>query len=146
MSTLDEVLRSAGIKHFKAAEVVLPGRGTPSEKQWPNIVGALRIADDIRERWGSAVRVLSGYRSAEYNAKVSGSKQSMHVEFRALDLQPANGKIAEFQKLAAEVVAEWRKRGVNVGFGTYDTFVHVDTGAPTGRNRTWDERSSKGKG
>lgn len=145
MTTLDQLLKSAGIKHFKASEVVLPGRGFPTEKQWPNIVGALKVADDLRERWGSAIKVVSGYRSPEYNAKVGGSKQSMHMEFKALDLQPANGKITEFQKLAEEVVAEWRKKGVNVGFGTYDTFVHIDAGANTGKNRTWDERSKSKK-
>ena len=42
-TTLEETLKGAGIKHFKATEVVLPGRGSPSEKQWPNIVGALRV-------------------------------------------------------------------------------------------------------
>jgi hypothetical protein len=67
------------------------------------------------------------------------------MEFRALDLQPTNGKIEAFQKLAEEVVAEHRKRGTNVGFGLYDSFIHVDTGAPTGTNRTWDERSAAKK-
>jgi hypothetical protein len=145
MKTLDELINSSGIKHFKASEVLLPGRGFPSEKQWPNIIGALRLADDLRERWGSAVKVVSGYRSPEYNAKVGGSKKSMHMEFRALDLQPANGKIEAFQKLTEEVIAEHRKRGTNVGFGLYDSFIHVDTGAPTGTNRTWDERSAAKK-
>jgi uncharacterized protein YcbK (DUF882 family) len=146
MTPLDAYLRQAGIKHFRASEVVHVGKGQPTEAMWPNILGALRIADDIRAAWGKPVRVVSGYRSREYNTRVGGSEKSMHMEFRALDLQPVNGEIKPFQTLVARIVSEHRQKGANVGFGMYDTFVHIDTGAPTGRNRTWDERRDKSAG
>jgi uncharacterized protein YcbK (DUF882 family) len=146
MTPLDAYLRQAGIKHFRASEVVHVGKGFPTESMWPHILGALRLADKIREAWGAPVRVVSGYRSPEYNAKIGGSKKSMHMEFRALDLRPAAGDMSKFIGLCANLVHEERKAGVNVGFGTYDTFVHIDTGAGTGRNRTWDERRDKSAG
>ena len=144
MSPLDAYLRQAGIKHFRASEIVHVGKGFPTEAQWPNILGALRLADKIRAAYGSAVRVVSGYRSPEYNAKVGGAKRSMHMEFRALDLQPVDGLISDFTRICDKLVHEERKSGVNVGFGMYDTFCHIDTGAGSGRNRTWDERRNKG--
>ncbi len=144
MSPLAVYLKAAGIRHFRASEIVLPGRGFPTESMWPNILGALRLADKIRDAYGSAVRVVSGYRSPEYNAKVKGAPKSMHLEFRALDIQPADGDISRFIDVCAKLVYDERKAGVNVGFGQYDTFVHIDTGAGTGKNRTWDERRNKG--
>lgn len=146
MTPLDAYLRSAGIRHFCANELVQAHKGVPAPALWPNILGALRVADDIREAYGAPVRVVSGFRSREYNAKVGGSKKSMHMEFRALDLAPASGAIEAFRPFAEAAVFAARKAGANVGFGQYDTFVHIDTGAPTGKNRTWDERGNKGAG
>ena len=146
MTPLDAYIRQDGIRYFTAAELVQPHKGVPAQALWPNILGALRIADAIRVAYGAPVRVVSGFRSREYNAKVGGSKKSMHMEFRALDLAPANGDIEGLRPFAEAAVFAARKAGVNVGFGQYDTFVHIDTGAPTGRNRSWDERGNKGAG
>jgi len=143
MDPLDAYIRQDGIRHFRASELVQPHKGVPAQALWPNILGALRIADAIRGAYGAPVRVLSGFRSREYNAKIGGAKRSMHMEFRALDLAPANGDIEGFRAVAEAVVTAARIGGANVGFGHYDTFVHIDTGAPTGRNRTWDERRNK---
>lgn len=144
--SLDAYLKAAGIKHFRATEIVHPGKGFPTESMWPNVLGALRLADKIREAWGSPIRVVSGYRSPEYNAQIGGAKQSMHMEFRALDIQPVKGEMSKFVETCAKLVHDERQSGVNVGFGMYDTFCHIDTGAGTGRNRTWDERRNKSDG
>jgi uncharacterized protein YcbK (DUF882 family) len=144
VTPLDAYLKAAGIKHFRASEIVHVGKGFPTEAQWPNILGALRLADKIRDAYGSAVRVVSGYRSPEYNAKVKGAPKSMHMEFRALDIQPVDGGITDFAQICGKLVHDERKAGINVGFGMYDTFCHIDTGASTGKNRTWDERRNKG--
>lgn len=50
-----------------------------------------------------AIRISSGYRSPELNKAVGGVKNSAHVEGYAADLQPVNGKQAEFEKFFATV-------------------------------------------
>jgi uncharacterized protein YcbK (DUF882 family) len=51
----------------------------------------------IREAWGSAIIVNSGYRCDELNEKVGGSDTSVHKIGFAVDLWPKNGKIEEFK-------------------------------------------------
>lgn len=144
MTPLDAYLKQAGVRHFTAAELVQSHKGSPPQSMWGHIVATALLADKIRDAWQEPVRVVSGYRSREYNAKVGGSKKSMHMEFRAMDLTPANGQVAMFTAIAEQIVAAERRAGLNIGLGLYDTFIHIDTSAPTGRNRTWDERGNKG--
>lgn len=64
------------------------------------------ILNPLREAWGSAITVSSGYRCPELNAKVGGVKTSAHTSGYAADLLPKNGKLKEFiafcQKWAKE--------------------------------------------
>ena len=61
--------------------------------------------DDLRQDWGSGIIVTSGYRCDKLNSAVGGSPTSVHPLGYAADLQPANGKIAEF----VEFVRKWLK-------------------------------------
>lgn len=45
-----------------------------------------RVLDPARERFGSAVRVNSGYRCRELNREVGGAARSYHLQGRAADL------------------------------------------------------------
>ena len=47
---------------------------------------AINIFQPIRDSFGCPIYVSSGYRSAELNTAIGGSKRSQHVEGRALDL------------------------------------------------------------
>jgi zinc D-Ala-D-Ala carboxypeptidase len=47
---------------------------------------AINIFQPLRDSFGCPVYVSSGYRSAELNTAIGGSKRSQHVEGRALDL------------------------------------------------------------
>ena len=52
---------------------------------------AEKVFQPIREHFKKPIRVSSGYRSKELNAKVGGSKNSQHIAGQALDLQGTNG-------------------------------------------------------
>jgi hypothetical protein len=54
------------------------------------------VLDRIREDWGSAIRVTSGYRCDALNRAVGGSKTSVHPLGWAADLQPYNGMTETF--------------------------------------------------
>ena len=47
---------------------------------------ALNVFQPLRDAFGCPIYVSSGYRSAELNTAIGGSKRSQHVEGRALDL------------------------------------------------------------
>ena len=47
---------------------------------------AINIFQPLRDAFECPIYVLSGYRSAELNTAIGGSKRSQHVEGRALDL------------------------------------------------------------
>ena len=55
-----------------------------------------RILDPLREAWGSAIRVTSGYRCNALNTAIGGSRTSVHVYGLACDMQPYNGMTDAF--------------------------------------------------
>ena len=57
--------------------------------------------DDLREAWGSGIRISSGFRNKALNKAVGGVDNSCHLTGNAADLQPINGKMKEFKTLGA---------------------------------------------
>jgi len=148
LSTLRDLIDDAGIEHFAADELVEHTRSDwpgprifpPRERLLDHIAPTVKIADEIRDRWGGPVVVVSGYRAPYYNDElVEGSDRSQHMDFRALDLQPADGEIGEFIDLVEQVVQARRGEGQIIGLGRYPTFVHIDTGHYD-YQRNWDQR------
>jgi N-acetylmuramoyl-L-alanine amidase len=141
MSKFSDWFDSQKFRHFNADEFesyfAAQRKGvknsTPPQPLWKNIVPVLRIVDELRESYGRPCRILSSYRSPEYNKVVGGAQFSQHKEFSALDIT--------FDGLSTQRVYErliaWRKAGKFVGgLGLYPTsgFIHIDT---RGRNSTW---------
>lgn len=132
-------LDGLSLRYLTAAEVLHPHRNIrngvanelPPRHMWPRLVPTLKIADEIRHRLGSPLRLInSAYRSPAYNLACSGAKQSYHLQNRALDLMFQEGPAA-----ATAVAKELRKEGFfQGGIGTYATFIHIDT---RGFEATW---------
>lgn len=78
---------------------------TPTEEHLENIKELMTFLDDMRESWGNAIIVTSGYRCKELNEKIKGSKTSVHPLGLAADVKPANNKMDEFKTF----VKEWAK-------------------------------------
>ncbi len=55
------------------------------------------VLDPLREAWGKAIRVNSGYRSEALNRAVGGSKTSHHMSGKAADI--TSGSKADNRKL-----------------------------------------------
>ena len=90
----------------------------------------------IRKVVGKPLRINSGYRSPEHNAKVGGSKRSQHVKGRAVDLALPEGMgVDEFAMLIGNCMA----LGMipEGGLGRYRSWVHYDT---RGKRARWDNR------
>ena len=70
---------------------------TPSWEIVANLARLASFLDNLREAWGSGIRVSSGYRCPALNAAVGGVSGSAHQFGNAADIVPANGKMAEFE-------------------------------------------------
>lgn len=93
--SIDEMLRSATAK-----KLGIDNR--PSQDILNNLVLFIEtVLDPIREDWGSAINVSSGYRCPELNKAVGGAKNSGHQYGFCADLQVKGGmkmvrKLADF--------------------------------------------------
>lgn len=99
-------------KYFKLEELMTSS--TARQKSIENLPGwevvehLLELAfflDDLREAWGSGIKITSGYRNEALNKAVGGVKSSVHQIGYAADIQPANGKMKEF----AAFVERWAR-------------------------------------
>lgn len=119
------------MKYFKYSEFdqkdgKLPGSG---EKYMSSEF--LNKLDKLRELMGQPMRVTSGYRSPEYNAKVSNTgRTGPHTTGKAADIACSNGQMRhKLVKLACELGF--------TGIGISKSFVHLDTLEGPHRPNIW---------
>ena len=78
---------------------------------------------DIREEWGKAIKITSGYRCEACNSLVGGSDMSAHMFGCALDLDLDDvDEVYELDNIIEELHPELRR-------GTYTrtgSFIHID--------------------
>lgn len=61
--------------------------------------------DEMREAWGSGIKVTSGFRIEALNKAVGGVSTSVHMLGYAADIVPANGKLEAFM----DFLKDWLK-------------------------------------
>ena len=88
----------------------------------------------IREHFGKAVMITSGYRTPEHNAEVGGSKSSQHLLGRAADIRVAGVSVEDVAAYAESLMPDWGGVGrYPVKAGRATGWVHVDTRATKSR-------------
>ena len=141
ISELDSYLKANGIKHFSGREVLTLARAkiiapVPPKKMWGNILAVLTVAMMIRQKMKCPLLVGNGYRPADLNRKVGGSRRSRHIHFRALDLDlpkryQRRARQERFYKIAAEAYLN-QGPALKMGLGIYrpnkGTRIHIDCG------------------
>lgn len=80
----------------------------------------IEILQKIRNHFGKAVHINSGYRTPSYNKKVGGATYSQHLYGTAADIR-ING--VEPKDIADYAETLLKNTG---GIGRYKNFVHVD--------------------
>ena len=86
----------------------------------PELVKLLR---KVESHYGKPVIVTSGYRSASYNRRVRGVKNSQHIQCKAADIRVPG--------VSKQALAKYAKTLPGIGgVGIYcrSSFVHLDTG------------------
>ena len=88
----------------------------------------------IREHFGKAVTITSGYRTAAHNAAVGGAKSSQHLLGRAADIRVQGVSVEDVAAYAEQLMPDWGGVGrYPVKAGRAAGWVHVDTRATKSR-------------
>jgi uncharacterized protein YcbK (DUF882 family) len=78
----------------------------------------------LREYLGKPIKITSGYRSKEHNAKIGGAKNSTHVNGMAADIKVKGLSPLEVYNAIEKLIADGKmKQG---GLGLYRSWVHYD--------------------
>ena len=93
--TIDELCKSETAKKYGIDN-------TPNPIIMSHLQQLINFLNPLREAWGSAIKVTSGYRCEKLNKFVGGSKTSSHMIGYGVDLIPTNGKMNEFKKFIVD--------------------------------------------
>lgn len=97
-----------GLEEFLESSTALENK-IKNYPSWEHIEHLNELAlflDELRDAWGSGLRVTSGLRRKWLNDKIAAaSKTSAHQIGYAADIVPVNGKMDEF----IDFVKEWAK-------------------------------------
>ena len=93
--TIDELCASDTAKKYGIDN-------TPNPTIITRLQRLINFLNPIREAWGSAIQVTSGYRCEKLNCFVGGSKTSSHTIGYGVDLIPLNGRMSEFKKFIVD--------------------------------------------
>ena len=62
----------------------------------------LPALNELREAWGSPIKITSGFRCKELNDKIGGVETSLHLKGLAADLYPGNDDFKLFEYFVPE--------------------------------------------
>lgn len=104
------------------------------------LVAALELLRaELGHRVGAvvALRVISGYRTPEYNRSIGGASRSRHMTGEAADVQAYVVSTGEtvLPGIVQSAAFALQRQGSIGGVGSYPTFTHVDVGP----RRSWGE-------
>lgn len=104
-------------KNFKSTEFDCKGKGCCSHTLVDQKL--VKHLQSIRNHFGKAVIINSGYRCAKHNKNVGGARLSKHLIGMAADIKVKGVSPRDVARYAESL-------GIK-GIGLYDTFVHIDT-------------------
>lgn len=116
--------------NFKREEFAQPAKHGFSSVPYPwrylpRLAALCEVLEVVRAHFGKGVKILSGYRTPEYNKAIGGARLSQHVEGRAADIRVEGVPAKDVQVAVKKLIAEGRLPAVG-GVGCYPTFTHID--------------------
>lgn len=88
----------------------------------------------LRSQLGASIKILSGFRSKEHNAKIGGALKSLHVTGQAADITVSGVTPAAVYAAIEDLIKSGKMR--EGGLGLYARWVHYDT---RGKRIRWDK-------
>ena len=90
-----------------------------------NLIDLAKNLQVLRDEVKKPIKITSGYRPAELNAKVGGATKSRHITGQAADFKIEGYTPKQVAAVIEKLIAAGKmKQG---GIGTYSTWVHYDT-------------------
>ena len=80
------------------------------------------VLQSIRDHFGKAVNINSGYRTPQYNTKVGGAAQSQHCYGTAADITVKGVGVETVAAYARKLMPDWGGVGIYKSQG----FTHID--------------------
>lgn len=117
-------------RHFSTSEFAqksghgLPGLDYPDEWITTRLLPLCNELEVLRDVLGKPVRVISGFRSEQYNKRIGGARLSQHVEGRAADIVIPGVEAEWVHDTVLDLVKAGKMR--IGGLGHYPRFVHID--------------------
>ena len=116
------------IKHFKSREFDSPDQ--PGSGQYMNEY-LIKTLDKIRDEYGYPIKVTSGYRTPEHNARVGGEPNSEHMRGMAVDIEAPTSQARYALKRLAY------KFGIQ-RIGNGKDFIHLGVSVSLPQNVEWN--------
>ena len=89
-----------------------------------NLLELAKNLQVLRDEVKKPIKITSGYRPSELNAKVGGATKSRHITGEAADFKIEGYTPKQVAAIIEKLIAEGKmKQG---GLGTYSTWVHYD--------------------
>lgn len=102
-----------------------------------NLIELAKNLQVLRDEVKKPIKITSGYRPAELNAKVGGATKSRHITGEAADFKIEGYTPKQVAAVIEKLIAEGKmKQG---GLGTYSTWVHYDTYFNGKNPRRWSK-------
>ncbi len=102
-----------------------------------NLIELAKNLQVLRDEVKKPIKITSGYRPAELNAKIGGATKSRHITGEAADFKIEGYTPKQVAAIIEKLIAEGKmKQG---GLGTYSTWVHYDTYFNGKNPRRWSK-------
>lgn len=89
-----------------------------------NLIELAKNLQVLRDEVKKPIKITSGYRPAQHNAKIGGATKSRHITGQAADFKIEGMTPKQVAAVIEKLIAEGRmKQG---GIGTYSTWTHYD--------------------
>jgi uncharacterized protein YcbK (DUF882 family) len=110
--------------NFSLDEFASADGTSPTNDVLKNLTELAKNLDVLRKNLGQPIRITSGFRSKEHNAKIGGALNSFHVLGMAADIKVDKMKPENVAKAIELLIRDGKmKEG---GLGIYKTWIHYD--------------------
>lgn len=110
--------------NFNLSEFASADGKAPSGEVLRNLTELAKQLEVLRSNIKLPIRVTSGFRSKEHNAKIGGALNSFHVLGMAADIQVKGMTPKQVADVVEKLISEGKMR--EGGVGIYRTWLHYD--------------------
>jgi uncharacterized protein YcbK (DUF882 family) len=89
-----------------------------------NLIELAKNLQVLRDEVKKPIKITSGYRNAEFNAKIKGAIKSRHITGEAADFKIEGYTPKQVAAIIEKLIAAGKME--QGGLGTYSTWVHYD--------------------